>query len=82
MFRQMTSKISCYCSFIITMFTLKYFRRNRCYKFFMISDDMFIKRYFPFKYRMAMVTRVLFRCKTRPRFRMFRQMTSQISYYR
>ncbi|VEN48345.1 unnamed protein product [Callosobruchus maculatus] len=80
MFRQMTSQISCYCSFITTVFTLIYFRRSRCYKFFMISENVVIKRYFPIKYRMAMVTRVLFRCKTTPRFKMFRQMTSKISY--
>ncbi|VEN45355.1 unnamed protein product [Callosobruchus maculatus] len=52
------------------MFTLIYFIRNRCYKFVMISEDMVIKRYFPFKYGITMVTRILFRCKTTPRFRM------------
>ncbi|VEN45356.1 unnamed protein product [Callosobruchus maculatus] len=64
------------------MFTMMDFRRNKCNKFFMISEDMGIKSCFAFKYRMAMVTRVLFRCKTTPRFRMtFRQMTSEIRPY-
>ncbi|VEN48343.1 unnamed protein product [Callosobruchus maculatus] len=33
----------------------------------MISDDMVIKRWFAFKYCLAMVTRILFRYNTTPR---------------
>ncbi|VEN45357.1 unnamed protein product, partial [Callosobruchus maculatus] len=73
MFHRMMRQSIYICSFITTMFTLMNFRRDRCNKFFEISEDMVIKRCFSFKYRIAMVTRIP--CNTTPRFRMFRQMT-------
>ncbi|VEN45353.1 unnamed protein product [Callosobruchus maculatus] len=78
---QMTSKIRRHGSFITTIFTLMDSRRNRCKNRFMIFDDMVIKMYFPCEDRMAMFTRVLFRCNATPIFSMkSRQMTSQVSY--
>ncbi|VEN45351.1 unnamed protein product [Callosobruchus maculatus] len=56
------------------MNTMPFFKRNGCNKFFMISEDMVVNMCFPFKCRIAIDTRILilFRCKTTPRFRMFR----------